>query len=298
MSIRSGVTAEQPGLRCCRLLLIPLYLTAGIWTLRAVAQTPSPLPEWEYSAGVPLREYFQPKPPKWQTELGLGVAMLPEYDGSSSYQVLPAPNFDIRYYNLAFLSTGEGLGINMLHGKTYRVGAAITYDLGRKLNSDFHISDSKTVSPSAELKIFGELVLFPVVLRLDLRKSIDGGYEGYVGDLSAYMPVAGSKAGHYFVFAGPAITFASSRYMTKYFGISAAQARESSLSQFTASGGIKEVSFGINATWFFRGPWFVNGVAAVSQLLGAAAQSPLTTEKTQGAFSMSVGYVFSGNSAI
>lgn len=264
----------------------------SLWPFLAIAQTPSPLPEWEYSAGVPLRQYFQPNPPEWQGEAGIGVDTQPQYDGSSRYEVLPAPSFDIRYYNLAFLSIGEGLGINILHGRTYRVGAAITYDLGRKLNYDFRFAVNTKVSPTAELKLFGEIVLFPVVLRADVRQAINGGYKGFVGDISAYMPVAGSRRHQYFILVGPAVTFASGQYMTKYFGVNALQARASGLPEFTAGGGIKQISFGVNATWFFGNSWFLNGVGAVDHLLGDAAQSPYTVETTQGTVSISVGYLF------
>lgn len=261
----------------------------------ALAQTPSPLPEWEYSAGIGLREYFQPNPPKWQTELGIGVATQPDYDGASHYEIVPAPSFDVRYYNLAFLSVGEGLGINVFHGKTYRVGAAITYNLGRKLNNDVRLTTQRRVSPTAEFKLFGEYVIFPVVMRLDVRQALNGGYQGFVGDLGAYMPVAGSRKYKYFVFAGPSVTFGSGQYMSHFFGVNAEQARESGLPEFNAKGGIKSVSFGVNASWFFQGSWFVNGAGAINRLLGDAAQSPFTQEKTQLTLNFTIGYLFGGS---
>ncbi len=262
------------------------------WSLAGHAQTPSPLPEWEYSAGIGLREYFQPNPPKWQAELGIGVATQPEYDGSSHYEIVPAPSFDVRYYNLAFLSVGEGLGINVFHGKTYRVGAAITYNLGRKLNNDIQLTTQRKVSPTAEFKLFGEYVIFPMVLRLDVRRALNGGYQGFVGDFSAYMPIAGSRKHRYFVFAGPSVTFGSRQYMSKFFGVDAVQAQESGLPEFNAKGGIKSVSFGLNATWFFHGYWFVNGAGAVNRLLSDAAQSPFTQKKTQLTLNFTIGYLF------
>lgn len=260
----------------------------------AWAQTPSPLPEWEYSAGIALREYFDPHPPKWQTELGLGLGLQPEYDGSSHYELVPAPSFDVRYYDIAFLSAGEGLGVNLLRGRSYRAGVAITYDLGRKLNNDLRVTEQQKVSPTAEFKVFGEWVIFPVVLRLDIRQALNGGYQGYVGDFGVYMPVAGSREHKYFVFAGPGVAFASGGYMRHYFGVDAQQSAESGLPVYSAHGGIKQVGFGVNATWFFHGAWFVNGVAAANRLVGDAAQSPFTQEKTQAAFDFTIGYLFGG----
>ena len=39
-----------------------------------LAQTPSPLGEWQYSAGQILRMRFDPNPPKWATEQSPGAS--------------------------------------------------------------------------------------------------------------------------------------------------------------------------------------------------------------------------------
>lgn len=261
----------------------------------ALAQTPSPLPEWEYSAGVPLREYFEPKPPRWEVNVGMGAQLQPKYDGSDQYQVLPGPAIDVRYYNLAFLSTGEGLGVNVFHGKTYRVGAALTYDLGRTDLYGFEPSGINRlravggVPPGPEAKLFAEYVWFPVVFRVDVRRAL-GGYNGWVGDLSAYMPVVGTQ--RYFVFVGPSVTFVDGNYMQNYFGISKSQAQASGFPEFRAVGGLKQISFGASGTWFFYRQWFTNGVLAINHLLNDAARSPTTQQETQYAIGFTIGYDF------
>lgn len=258
----------------------------------AGAQTPSPLPEWEYSAGIALRERFQSPLPKWQTEVGVGFSLQPDYDGAAHYELVPAPSFDIRYSDVAFLSVGEGLGVNLLRGRNYRAGLAITYDLGRKLSDNVHVTAERRVNPTAEIKAFAEYVIFPVVLRIDVRQAMFGGYDGYVGDFGVYMPVAGSRRLRFVVFAGPSVTFASGGYMSKFFSVNARQSAASGLPEYEAKGGIKEVAFGVNATWFFRGHWFVNGSGAVNRLLRDAAQSPFTRERVQGTVNVTLGYLF------
>jgi len=39
----------------------------------ASAQTPSPLGEWQYSAGVPLQKLFNPTVPTWQVSVGAAL---------------------------------------------------------------------------------------------------------------------------------------------------------------------------------------------------------------------------------
>lgn len=292
--VRTGITAVSR-----RHGYAVLVLLGGCWLGAAPgpaqAQTPSPLPEWVYSAGIPLRGYFNQNLPKWQVELGMGTSFQPEYEGASSYELVPAPSFDIRYSDIAFLSVGEGLGVNLLRGRNYRAGLAVTYNLGRKLSNDFRVTTRRRVSPTAEIKAFGEYLIFPVVLRLDFRQALAGGYDGYVGDFSVYMPVAGSRRRRFVVFAGPSVTFASGGYMRKFFDVNAEQAVASGLPEFDAHGGTKSVAFGVNATWFFYQRWFVNGAGAVSRLVRDAERSPFTQEKTQGTVNFTIGYLFGGS---
>ncbi|WP_438501127.1 hypothetical protein, partial [Listeria monocytogenes] len=39
----------------------------------ASAQTPSPLGEWQYTAGVPLQKLFDPNIPTWQVSVGAAM---------------------------------------------------------------------------------------------------------------------------------------------------------------------------------------------------------------------------------
>ena len=88
----------------------------------ASAQTPSPLGEWQYSAGVPLQKLFEPNVSTWDISMGAAMTLQPRYAGSDRYRVMGGPTVDIRYRDLFFLSTGEGLGANVLRGPNWRGG--------------------------------------------------------------------------------------------------------------------------------------------------------------------------------
>jgi outer membrane scaffolding protein for murein synthesis (MipA/OmpV family) len=254
----------------------------------AEAQTPSPLGEWQYSAGVVLKRRFDPDPPHWEALLGVGAIALPRYEGSNDYFVEPGPVIDIRYRDLAFFSTGEGLGINLLHTTTYRAGIALTYDLGRN-EGDYYRLGQSNLSAAAAPKIFGEYVIFPVILRADVRHNI-GGVGGWIGDVSAYMPVAGNDT--FFVFAGATVTIANTTYFQNDFGVNAPEARGSNLPLYVPGGGVKSAGIGTNMTYIFHKHWFLNGVFAATELLGPAADSPNTESKLQGAVSFNIAYDF------
>ena len=278
----------QPRPRLPALLasLHALLLGAALYADPAAAQTPSPLAEWQYAAGIPLIPYFTDEVARWQVEAGFGAGLQPRYEGSDEYAAIGGPMVSIRYRDRAFFSLGEGLGVNLLQGKGYRAGAAIAYDLGRREREYLpQLAGLGNIQPAPEFKLFAERVLCPVVLRANLRHAT-GGHNGWVSDLSAYMPVTGSKT--FFVFVGPSLTFADDEYMQRYFGINAAQSAASAAGYpvYTAGGGLKCARLGSNLTWFFTEHWFLQGVFAYERLYGDAADSPIVQARDQSTASL------------
>lgn len=274
-----------------RALRASLALCALALCLPAQAQTPSPMAEWQYSAGVALMPRFVEQPPEWQVNLGFGTGLTPRYEGSDQSTWQTGPLFTAMYRDLAFFSLGEGLGVNFVANKTGRAGVAIAYDRGRREIDFPPLRGLGNINPAPELKAFGELVLFPVVLRADARRAL-GGHGGWIGDLSAYMPVAGSKT--FFVFVGPSATFADGTYMQNYFGITPQQSTNSDAgyAPYAAGGGLKSAQFGSNVTWFFTDNWFLQGVFAAQRFYGDAADSPIVRQREQYTGSVYVAYSF------
>ncbi|MGH8506517.1 MAG: MipA/OmpV family protein [Stenotrophobium sp.] len=254
-------------------------LVCVMFAPQALAQTQSPMAEWQYSGGVALESRYINNPPTWQAQFGLGAEESPLYPGSDRYRFQPAPTFDVRYRDIAFASLGEGIGVNLSIGHAHRIGAAITYDLGRREHLDEqHLHGLGNINPSPELKLFAEYVIFPLVLRADVRRSF-GGYNGWVGDLSAYAPVVGND--RFFLMIGPSVTFADGRHQQSYYGITAAQSARSGYAPYSAIGGLSHVSFGANATWFITHHWLMEGVGAAQRSLGSSDDSPLIEARGQ-----------------
>ncbi|KVP64460.1 MipA/OmpV family protein [Burkholderia ubonensis] len=260
----------------------------------ARAQTPSPLGEWQFSAGVPLMKLFEPNTPDWQVSVGAGMTLEPRYAGADRYHVLGGPNVDVRYRDLFFLSTGEGIGANVLRGPNWRVSLSVGYDLGRRSADDLdHLRGFDNINPAPVLKLSADYVIskdFPLVLRADVRRSV-GGSNGWVGDLSAYMPMPDSNE-HFFWFAGPTVSFADARYMNSWFGVSDAAAARSGLPRYSSGAGIRSVGAGVTMVWFVNKHWFLTMDGALEQLVGRAARSPVTQQTTNGVLDLSVNYQF------
>src|ERR1700675_4863021 len=80
----------------------------------AFSQTPAPLQEWQYSAGIVLVRMFEPTLPDWRVQVGLAVEPRPAYEGARNYRTLAGPVIDIRDRDTYFASLGEGVGVNLV----------------------------------------------------------------------------------------------------------------------------------------------------------------------------------------
>jgi outer membrane scaffolding protein for murein synthesis (MipA/OmpV family) len=259
----------------------------------AMAQTPSPLQEWQYSGGIILARLFQPDLPTFRTILGAAADLAPIYDGARDYRTKGGPVINIRYKDIAFLSTGEGLGYNFLRGDHYQFGVAMAYDLGRKERDDLtNLHGMGDIGAAPVAKIFGSYVLskkFPLILRVDARQFI-GGAQGAVGDAGIYMPLPGSSK-TFVMFAGPSITWATHHYLQTLYGVSPEQSLASGHPAYEiAHSGSAAIGAGFSATKFLTPHWLLNIDAAVSQIHGYPAQSPIVESRTQKTLALSVDY--------
>jgi outer membrane scaffolding protein for murein synthesis (MipA/OmpV family) len=256
------------------------------------AQTPSPLEEWQYSGGVILARLFQPDLPEWRVVLGAAADTQPVYAGASAYKVQGGPVINIQYRDIAFFSTGDGLGVNFLRGDHYRVGAAIAYDLGRKERDDYaNLKGMGDISAAPVAKVFASYVLskkFPLILRVD-AKQILGGANGAIADAGIYMPLPGSSK-KFVMFAGPSIELATHKYLQSEYGVTPAQSLATGHPVFDTHAGMVSVGVGFSATRFITDHWLLNIDAALNKLKGSPDVSPLTEASTQRELALSIAY--------
>ncbi len=279
--------------RCLSARLLIFSLIA-VFAPAAHAQTPSPLAEWQYSAGIPLEKLYRGSESDWQVRLGVGATFEPRYPGADQYHTLVGPSFDVRYKDLAFFSTGEGLGVNVLQGTNWRASISAVYDLGRRGHDDpSRLNGLGNINPAPEMKLAAEYVVskdFPLVLRTSLIRSF-GGSNGWILDIGTYMPMPASSE-RFFWFAGPSVSFADSDYMNSWFGVNDQQAAASQYGHFHAHAGLVSAGFGITLIWFIDKHWFVTADGALKSLLGSAAESPIPQSKTNGVTDVSINYQF------
>jgi outer membrane scaffolding protein for murein synthesis (MipA/OmpV family) len=254
----------------------------------ATAQT-STLTEWQSSAGIVLRPLGGPVP-DWQVTVGGGIAAMPAYEGSNETRLSPAPVVDVRYKDLAYLSIGEGIGVNILRGTNYRAGIGLAYDIGREHNAATRLAGTGNIDPAPLFKAFVQYSFVPVVLTADVKQALTS-YQGLTADIGAYMPVVANEKLQ--IFVGPEVTLADSRYMQAYFGINPGNTdAQSNFHSYNAHGGFKDAKLGVAAFYHFNDHWFVDGDFGVERLLGSAVNSPITQTDWGWTVAATINYTF------
>jgi outer membrane scaffolding protein for murein synthesis (MipA/OmpV family) len=283
------VSSSDRRIRLSRTSLFGL-LAFLLWPAIAGAQTFAPFPYWENAAGIVLAPLGGPVA-DWRVNAEIGATYLPYYEGSNHYRLVPTPAFDIRYKEIAFLSNGDGIGVNLIHGELYRAGIAVGYDVGRNAHLSGRLNGLGNVEPAAEPRLFAEYTIMPVVLSANIRHAI-GGHDGFIGDVGAYMPVVGNDT--VIVFVGPGLSFADRRYMQSYFGVTAVQsaASRANFPVYAVSGGIKTASFGLVGIYHLSDAWYLNADLGTERLLGSAEGSPIVQSATQFGLTLALGYQF------
>jgi outer membrane scaffolding protein for murein synthesis (MipA/OmpV family) len=273
---------------CCLTLVTISWLPRTTW-----AQTPSPLQEWQYSGGVILARLFQPDLPDWRVIGGAAAEVVPIYDGARAMKVTPGPVFNVYYKDEWYVSTGEGLGYNFVRGKQYQIGLGLTYDQGRSVKDDeTTLRGMNDIDSAPVAKLYASVVLskkFPMILRVTARQFI-GGDQGAVGDAAVYLPLPGSSK-TFVMFAGPSITMATAHYRQVVYGVDQQQALASGHPAFNFNNaGTTDAGVGFSATKFIGKHWLVNLDAAISQVRGRPAESPIVEQRTQRVLALSFEY--------
>jgi len=249
--------------------------------------------EWQYSGGIILARLFEPDLPRWRVILGTAAEVQPVYDGSHAYRLQGGPVINIQFRDIAFATTGDGIGFNFLRGDHYQVGMALAYDFGRRMRDDLtNLHGMGDIEPAPVGKLFGTWVLsrkFPLILRVDARQ-FAGGAQGAVGDAAVYLPLPGSS-NRFVMFAGPSITMATHHYLQTLYGVTPRQSLASGHPVYEIPrAGTSAAGVGFSATKFITDHWLFNVDAALNQIRGSPAHSPLVERRTQRTVAISFDY--------
>jgi outer membrane scaffolding protein for murein synthesis (MipA/OmpV family) len=238
---------------------------------------------------------FEPDLPEFRVISGIGSDIQPVYDGSRAYRVLGGPVINVQFKDIAFISTGDGIGYNLVHKRGLQLGVGIAYDRGRKERDDYtNLTGTGDKPLSAVPKLFGTWVVspeFPLVIRGDLRHLLRAG-GGSIADLGAYFPLPGSSP-HLAMFLGPSITVADKRYLQDLYGVTNRQSASSRHVAYSiGQSGIEAAGLGFSATWTLSRHYLLNIDAAINHLAHLASDSPLVERASGHVVALSFDYTW------
>ncbi|CCQ74837.1 MipA/OmpV family protein [Magnetospira sp. QH-2] len=227
-----------------------------------------------------------------QSSVGLGVAMVPEYDGSEEYEfhLLPTGKLALGRHSIAL--TGSDLRANLLWGPV-TLGPIVSYRAGRDADvKHAQVSLLPEIDGAVELGAHLSVALTDsFALSGEMLADVSDVHRGFHGKLSLdiQQPVTDRLA----LMGSVSSSFMDSNFAQTYFGVTATGAAASGLSAFDADSGFRDVGLTIGAAYQLTESVSLNGMLGYSHLLGEAGDSPIVKAGSSGQMQAVVGLSYS-----
>ena len=241
--------------------------------------------------------------------LGAGAARLPDYEGAQTKrsQIYPIANARLTTEYGVFTVGGDtsppGNDIPLFSWaigdpKHFIAALFIDYDGGRRDDrgrGGLHAGSPRlrglgNLSGTLEYGVFGSYTYGIFTTNLDARTAPSSqGHGGTIADFS--VDIAIPIDAKLVLTASPSVSWASQRYLRRYFGVTPAQSAASGFATYAPDAGSKNAGLTISANYQLDKHWLAVANLAASRLLGSAANSPIVERKTF--ISPSVGVAYS-----
>ncbi len=222
----------------------------------------------------------KPAAGEWRYMVGIGVAMVPDYEGSEDYEAVPLPLARVQRGDRYASLTGLKLSSNLVSDPNWRLGPVLNVRGERDDVDNDQVDAMKDIDTAIELGVVGgyDLNLDKAVLSLEveLLADVSDTHEGWL--LTPRLRYRRSLSDSFGVLATLSLTVASDDYMETYFGVDATDSANSGLSTFDADSGLKDVSLALGATYDVSGSWSIGVFGLYKQLLEDAADSPVVDD--------------------
>jgi outer membrane protein len=221
----------------------------------------------------------------WNFVLGAGAVNLPRYAGSRFDYTRGLPVASISYGRY-FVGGAPGSGGGPAGFGAYLVRTehwAVGLDVGGDFRKPRRASDDPILHGWGDIPgtVRGGMFASYSIEWLSIRGSISGAghHEGVLASLGAeasFHPTPRLTLSF-----GPKITWANDQYTMTFFGIDAAQSEIAGVPAYRARAGINMVGGEAGARYALTRNWSVAANVSYGRLQGDAANSPVTTDKTQ-----------------
>ena len=209
--------------------------------------------------------------------VGLGAGLAPDYEGSDDSKAVPmfmySQNYDSgRYFKLM----GTNLKVNLIADKSVSLGPVLNYRMERDDVDNNQVDKMDKVDGAFEAGVFGGVDINGLLLEMEVLADVSDSHDGYT-----VQPAAGYRwklASTFTLTPKAFLTYASEDYMSTYFGVNSSNRGKSSLSNYNADAGIKDVGLNLVANYTPWESWGLMGLLSYKKLLNDAQDSPLVDD--------------------
>jgi outer membrane protein len=290
--------SRRPTRRIACGLFLPLaILSAGVRPAAAetnvdATEVPSAAAEEKDVPDVP-----DPFSDKWKFLVGGGVMNGPRYPGSryDFTRVLPLVSISYGRFFIGGVPGGgapAGAGAYLLHTEHWAVGLDIGGDARRPRRS----TDDPILRGWGDIKgtvrggMFASYTREWLSVRGSISDDLGSQHEGVLASLAVEAKYHATQ--RLTLSIGPEVTWVNDQYAKTFFGIDAAQSEIAGIAPYRAGSGIDTVSGSAGATYMLTDHWSLGARVNYGKLQGDAADSPVTTDKTQRMYSALFMYRF------
>lgn len=234
--------------------------------------------------------------------LGIGVGTTPDFHGSSDSLLGAVPGARISLDNHRYAEWyGPYAALKINTEKNFEYGPAILFKLGREDVDNDYVNQLDSIDHGAEIGGFIGYSFINTDYAIPFRYRIGalastkliGGTQGSNVNLynSVWIPLSRDT----FFGSGAGLTWADGRYMRNQFNVSAAESERSGISEFSASGGLRQSYAWVGVVHKFHHNWAIGSGAYVQSLKNDAKNSSIVQEqgdKTQFTYGIGLGYFF------
>jgi outer membrane scaffolding protein for murein synthesis (MipA/OmpV family) len=224
---------------------------------------------------------------QWNVMLGGGAMFAPKFEGSNEFEVKPVPFVSATFGDWLKVDP-RGISASVYTVGNLSLSGKLGYDLGRSQDDSAHLRGLGDVDAGAVVGAqlaykFGALKLYG-----EINRTI-GGSDGLQAKFGADL---GYKYERFLLAAGASATWADSKYMTTYFGITPTQSVNSGLPAFNIGAGLKRFDVSASVTYMATENWLIRAQAGFGYLLGDVADSPIVQQEAQPFGMLTIGYKF------
>jgi outer membrane protein len=221
---------------------------------------------------------------QWRFQLGGGAINMPRYPGSRDDVNRGIPLVSISYGRY-FIGGGPGsggpagFGAFLLRNDHW----AVAVSAGGDTRKTRRASDAPILNGWGDISgtAHGTLSASYSESWFSIHGSVSaaGHHEGIQATLGADLKYRPTQ--QLTLSIGPQVTFTNSQYAMTYFGVDSAQSEIAGIAPYRARGGVNSIGAAAFANYQLTKHWSVAAFVNYGVLQGDAADSPVTTDKTQ-----------------